>query len=172
MRRVLEGRVFACLGVVVVAGRGPAPKDPSKRARRNRDPLGLRVVQVEPDEQPPLAELLGDLNPMTGEPWQRATLVFWDQIGDFPTTANMQAAQWSSLARALMIDDAMVSGNVKLAGEARLRLAKYGIDPDDLARLRVQLVAADRAEEGTPGGSPGGGTSARERQRQRMGVVG
>src|SRR4051812_15871856 len=110
-------------------GRGPAPKDPSKRARRNADPVPLRIVHADPVVQPALADLLGEINPLTGAPWQAATLTFWQQLGEFPTTANLQAAQWSSLARALMIDDAMVSGETKLAGEARLRLAKYGVDP-------------------------------------------
>lgn len=130
-----------------MAGRGPAPKDPSRRARKNADPIPLRVVHADPAEQPDLADLLGETNPLTGSPWQRATLTFWRQLGEFPTTANLQAAQWSSLARAMAIDDAMVSGETKLAGEARLRLAKYGIDPDDLARLRIQIVQADEAEE-------------------------
>jgi hypothetical protein len=143
-----------------MAGKGPKPKDPSTRARRNSDPIPLRVVHADPAKQPELADLLGETNPLTGSPWQRATLTFWHQLGEFPTTANLQAAQWSSLARAMAIDDAMVSGETKLAGEARLRLAKYGIDPDDLARLRIQIVQADEAEEKR---TPAGG-SARQRR--------
>lgn len=130
-----------------MAGKGRPPKNPNQRARRNADPVPLRIVHADPAVQPALADLLGESNPLTGGPWQVATLTFWHQLGEFPTTANLQAAQWSSLARALMIDDAMVSGETKLAGEARLRLAKYGIDPDDLARLRIQIVQADEAEE-------------------------
>lgn len=133
-----------------MAGRGPAPKDPTKRARRNKDPISLRVVQRDPDPQPRLEALLGKTNPLTDAPWTMPTLLLWEQLAEFPTTSGLQAAQWSSLARAMMIDDAMMSGMTKLAGEARLRLAKYGIDPDDLARLRVQIVAADEAEERRP----------------------
>jgi hypothetical protein len=146
-----------------MAGRGPAPKDPGKRARTNADPIPLRVVHADPAKQPDLDDLLGEVNPLTGAPWQAATVTFWRQLGEFPTTANLQAAQWSSLARALMIDDAMVSGETKLAGEARLRLAKYGIDPDDLARLRIQIVQADEAEEKR---TPTGGAA-----RQRRGPL-
>ena len=145
----------------VMAGRGPAPKDPNKRARRNKDPIGLRVVHAEPDPQPELTALLGEENPLTGEPWRMPTLLLWQQLGEFPTTNALQAAQWSSLARAVMIDDAMLSGKTALASEARLRLAKYGIDPDDLARLRVQIVAADEAEEKRGGHGHG---SSRERR--------
>lgn len=144
-----------------MAGRGPAPKDPNKRARRNKDPIALRVVTADPDPQPDLAALLGEVNPLTDEPWRMPTLLLWRQLGEFPTTSALQAAQWSSLARAVMIDDAMLSGKVSLAAEARLRLAKYGIDPDDLARLRVQIVAADEAEEKRGGAGRG---SSRERR--------
>lgn len=144
-----------------MAGRGPKPKDPAKRARRNADPVAQRVFIAEPAEQPTLAELLGQSNPLTGREWHQATVIFWQQLGEFPTTENLQAAQWSSLARAMMIDDAMVSGEIRLAPEARLRLAKYGIDPDDLARLRVQIVQADEAEERR---GPKPGASARERR--------
>jgi hypothetical protein len=144
-----------------MAGRGPAPKDPNKRARKNSDPIPLRVVHKDPATQPELADLLGETNPLTGGPWHQATLRFWQHLAEFPTTTNLQDAQWSSLARAMMIDDAMVSGETKLAAESRLRLAKYGIDPDDLARLRIQIVQADEAEEKR---GPAGGQAARQRR--------
>lgn len=145
-----------------MGGRGPQPKDPTKRARRNADPIPQRVFVAAPADQPSLGELLGKTNPLTGAEWHQATIIFWQQLAEFPTTANLQAAQWSSLARALMIDDAMVSGELRLAAEARLRLSKYGIDPDDLARLRVQIVQADEAEERR---GPKPGASARERRQ-------
>ena len=145
----------------IMAGRGPAPKDPAKRARRNADPIAQRVFVADPADQPSLAELLGQTNPLTGTEWHQATILFWGQLAEFPTTANLQAAQWSSLARAMMIDDAVVSGKIALAAESRLRLAKYGIDPDDHARQRVQIVAADEAEERR---APASGSSAKERR--------
>lgn len=144
-----------------MAGHGPPPKDPTKRARRNADPIAQRVFIAAPADQPALTELLGQTNPLTALDWHPATSLFWQQLAEFPTTSSLQAAQWSSLARAIMIDDAMLSGDTKLAGESRLRLSKYGIDPDDLARLRVQIVAADEAEERR---SPAKGGSARERR--------
>jgi hypothetical protein len=144
-----------------MAGRGPAPKDPNKRARKNSDPIPLRVVHADPAKQPELADILGEINPLTDAPWHSATLRFWQYLSEFPTTANLQSAQWASLARAMMIDDAMVSGETKLAAESRLRLAKYGIDPDDLARLRIQIVQADEAEEKR---GPAAGQAARQRR--------
>ena len=147
-----------------MAGKGPAPKPREKRARRNADPAAQRVFIAAPADQPALTELLGHANPITNVEWQPATLLLWQQLAEFPTTANLQAAQWSSLARAVMIDDALVSGAVSVAAEARLRLAKFGIDPDDLARLRVSIVAADEAEERRD-------TKPRESARQRRGAL-
>lgn len=40
-----------------MAGRGPAPKDPSKRARRNTDAHGMRVITADPTSQPKLPVL-------------------------------------------------------------------------------------------------------------------
>lgn len=133
-----------------MAGRGPAPKDPRKRARTNEGPVPFRIVPVTPTGQPALEEVMGETNPLTGLPWTRPALILWGHLSDFPTTAALLPAQWDSLGRAFMLDDALVSGNAKMAVEARLRLQKYGIDPDDLTRLRVQIVAADDAEDKRP----------------------
>lgn len=130
-----------------MAGRGPAPKDPNKRARRNADPIPLTVVQVSPASQPDLIEILGEISPATGEPWRKATLRLWRELADFPSCRNLLSAQWSLLARAMILDDALLSGATKPAAEARLQLQKFGIAPDDVARLRIQFAAADEADE-------------------------
>lgn len=130
-----------------MAGRGPAPKDPARRVRRNADPIPMRVIQTEPVEQPALIEVLGEINPMTDAPWQRATLRLWSELAEFPSTDMLQPAQWSLLARTMMLDDAFVSGDMKAATESRLQLQKFGIAPDDVARLRIQFAQADVADE-------------------------
>ena len=40
-----------------------------------------------------------------------------------------------------MLDDALISGDQKMAVEARMRLSKYGIDPNDLMRMRIKVSA-------------------------------
>lgn len=154
-----------------MAGRGPAPKDPSKRARRNAAPAALRVVEIMPGEQPSLSDLFGEMNPLTELPWHAATLALWGQLAEHPATGNLVAAQWSSLARAVMYDDAATRGVVAPA-EARLRLAKFFIDPDDMLRGRIATVQADEAEE-----EPRRQSSARDRYKglkavDRDGVAG
>ena len=133
-----------------MGSRGPVPKDPSKLAGHGSAKARaaqMRVFRADPVKQPTLAQILGKYNPLTGDPWRKSSLRFWRNLGEFPTTRGLQAAQWDSLARAVMIDDALLSGEMRLAAEARQRIAKYGVDPDDLMRLRVQIVAADEAEE-------------------------
>ncbi|HJT91699.1 MAG TPA: hypothetical protein VJ777_07105 [Mycobacterium sp.] len=108
---------------------------------------GMRTLIAEAVPQPDLWELIGNRNPMTNESWLPQSMDLWEHLGEFPTIAKgLQAAQWDMLARAVALDDASWS-EPKWAAEARLRFAKYGIDPDDLLKLRIQIVAADEAEE-------------------------
>jgi hypothetical protein len=134
-----------------MAGVGRAPKDPAKRAGHSpKDPVPLRVVQIVPAEQPQLVDAIGPRNPATGEQWTEGTLRLWDALGEFPTTANLVSAQWLLLARSMILDDALLAGSVTAAGEARLQLAKFGIAPDDVARLRIQFAQADTVEAAAP----------------------
>jgi hypothetical protein len=108
---------------------------------------GMHTVVADAVAQPDLFELIGSRNPMTDEAWMPQSIELWRNLGQFPTISKgLQAAQWDMLARAVALDDASWS-EPKWASEARLRFSKYGIDPDDLMRLRIQIVAADEAEE-------------------------
>ena len=128
-----------------MAGRGPAPKRPQDRARTNKDGAEWRVITMSPEAQPSLEDVLGDVNPVTREPWTESGRLLWSQLGGHPTTRALLPAQWSSLARAVAFDEAALAGRVP-PSEPRLRFAKFGIDPDDMLRMRVQVVAADEAE--------------------------
>jgi hypothetical protein len=48
-----------------MAGKGPAPKEPGRRARTNSDPVPLRVITAEPVKQPPLPPVFLP-DPVTG----------------------------------------------------------------------------------------------------------
>ncbi|OLT55875.1 hypothetical protein BJF89_13910 [Corynebacterium sp. CNJ-954] len=89
---------------------------------------------------------MGDVNPVTGEPFTPMTLRFWEELSEFATLGLLLDAQWSLLARAMVLDDAVMRGEAKWAAEARLQMAKFGIAPDDVLRMRVQIVQADEAE--------------------------
>lgn len=117
----------------------------------------LTTVVREPVKQPPLTKLLGRYNPMlTGKTcdgcreqqdaeWSPYTIALWEALRGFPTTQNLQLAQWMILARAVALDDASLH-DPKLANEARIRLSQFGVTPDDLLKMRITVVAADEAE--------------------------
>lgn len=120
----------------------------------------------DPDPQPSLNSILGRVNPMTGESWCQATMKLWKELETFPTTQNLQLAQWMLLARAVAIDDASLS-DPKLAPEARIRLGQFGVTPDELLKMRVAIVTADEAER--RGRPPEGGGAPQQSSAQRYG---
>lgn len=123
-----------------MAGRGPAPKDPSKRARRNAPVSPLRVVEAQPADQPGLPA--GD--------WHPRTVEWWAMWRDSPLAPEFTANDWSELLDAAVIHSGFWHGDMKLASELRLRVAKFGATPEDRARLRIQFAQADEAESKRP----------------------
>lgn len=125
-----------------MAGYTP-PKDPSRRARRNKDPIPTRIFAVQPVEPYPLPD---DLLP-EGELWHPATVRWWARWCDSPLAADLPAVDWSELeATAVLHQQYMKKRSFTLAGELRLRMQLFGATPLDRARLRMQVVNADAAE--------------------------
>lgn len=125
-----------------MAGRGPAPKPANKRARKNKDPIGLKIVESDPVPQPELPKRMPN-----GEPWPQITRAWWRMWGRDPLAADFRATDWAELRDTAVIHGAYWSGDLKLAGELRLRTAKFGATAEDRARLRIQYAAADEADE-------------------------
>ena len=149
-----------------MAGRGPAPKDPAKRARSNSDPLGMRVYSTERVEQPELPdfdvqiEVDGDLVSKAFV-WPEATRRWWATWGAEPMAADFTATDWDFLLdTALLHAKVWGDGELKLLAELRLRVAKLGATSEDRARLRITYAQADEAE--AKRGRPK--SSARERR--------
>lgn len=113
----------------------PKPKD--KRARRNKEPIPLRVIEVETAQQPPLPD---DID------WHPRTREWWDMWGRFPLAAEFTEADWSYLLDTALIHTKFWSGDAKLEGALRLRVAKFGQTVEDRARLRITFAAADEAD--------------------------
>lgn len=130
-----------------MAGRGRAPKDPETRARRNKPPE-MRVIEVDPVEQPDLptfeVEQDGELVEFV---WPARTLVWWQMWADSPLSAEFTTTDWSELLDTALLHAQFWSGKTSLAAELRLRVAKFGATPEDRARLRIQFAAADEAED-------------------------
>lgn len=137
-----------------MAGRGPAPKDPSRRARRNAGPE-MRVIEAEPVVQPPLpdfhVEVDGELVEFV---WPARTQEWWRMWGESPLSAEFTQTDWSELLDTAVLHAQFWRGRLSLASELRLRVAKFGATPEDRARLRITFATADQAEAKTPAPAP------------------
>lgn len=135
-----------------MAGVGPPPKSPERRARRNKSPE-MQVIISEPVKQPVLPKRMPN-----GEPWPEITRAWWRMWGKDPLAAEFRATDWAELRDTAAIHGAYWSGDLKMAGELRLRTAKFGATAEDRARLRIQYAAADEADD--------------KRERRRAGSAG
>jgi hypothetical protein len=124
-----------------MAGRGPAPKDPRRRARSNTDPIPTTVLRFESAEAP---ELPADLE---ADPHVAA---WWDTWRASPQAEHFGSTDWAFLLETAYLVAAFYGGDLKLAAEIRLRVAKYGATPEDRARLRMTFAQADEADAKRP----------------------
>lgn len=141
-----------------MAGRGPAPKDPGKRARRNADPVPSTVIRFERGQQP---ELPADY------PWPEPTRAWWKMWAESPQAEHFMQTDWDFLLDTAMVHAELWAGNIGAAAELRLRVAKFGATPEDRARLRLTFAEADEKD----GARPAGG-GARERYGNLRAVSG
>lgn len=134
-----------------MAGRGPAPKDPARRARTNKDPMALRVITAEPVSQPdlPTFEIESD-GELVEHSWPARTLQWWQMWADSPLSADFTSTDWSELLDTARLHALFWMGRTSVASELRLRVAKFGATPEDRARLRITFAQADEAEEKRP----------------------
>lgn len=152
--------------VETMAGRGFAPKDPSKRAGHSpKDPIPLRVITASRVEQPKLPGNLYLFNPVTEKnerfTWPAQTKAWWKMWAESPLSADFTSTDWSELLDTAFIHARFWRGDVKVAPELRLRVAKFGATPEDRARLRITFADADEKDERR--GSRGTTGSARQR---------
>lgn len=150
-----------------MAGVGPPPKTASNRARRNSDPVPLKVVEASPVAQPPLPDfdvqvaVDGEIISQQFE-WPARTREWWRMWAESPLSADFTETDWDFLIDTARIHASYWSGDLKVANELRLRVAKFGATPEDRARLRITFAQADEAD-------PSNSTrqSSRERARGR-----
>ena len=114
-----------------MAGNGPPPKDPAKRRRRNVAPAPTTVVADDGQIRGP--ELPG------GHEWPAQTLRWWQTWRTAPQSQALTSTDWDFLLDTALIHAAFWLGNATVAGELRLRVAKFGATPEDRMRLRMQI---------------------------------
>lgn len=134
-------------------GRGPAPKDPAKRRRRNADPVPTTYVLAD-------GQVRGPELP-DGFPWHAQTVAWWEIWRTSPQAKTFTDTDWRFLTDTALLHTAMWNGNTAVGAELRLRVAKFGATPEDRARLRLQVSgspetpAAEAEQPGKPGGRYG-----------------
>lgn len=159
-----------------MAGRGPAPTDPNRRARRNADPSPLRIIPVTPTEQPSLPTLriqrrvpkvleggkVGYTIELVRARWPQQTLDWWRMWAESPLSKEFTETDWSELRDTARLHALYWLGHTNVAAELRLRVAKFGATPEDRLRLKIMFAIADGSVSPTTGtASP---ASARERR--------
>jgi len=95
------------------------------------------ITQAERAEQPLLP---ADMD------WHVQTIRWWKNWGESELSTNFTSIDWQYLLETAMLENEFWGGNMNVAGELRLRAAKFGATPEDRARLRIQVVTADQAE--------------------------
>lgn len=129
-----------------MAGVGAAPKPAGRRARRNVDPIPARVVPLVRADAPSLPP---------GVDWHPRTHAWWDMWSRSPLSDDFTEADWDFLADTAMLHTCFWTGDMKVAAELRLRVAKFGATPEDRARLRIVFADADEKDGGQPKPKPG-----------------
>lgn len=138
-----------------MAGRGPRPKDPDKRAGHGGPPQTILRWEYAPQpELPPEV------------PWPEMTLHWWRMWGEAPQSELFGSTDWSFLLDTALIHADVWSGNLDRTSELRLRVSKFGATIEDRARLRLQFADADKADAARPEAPTG--DSARERYGSRF----
>lgn len=125
---------------------GPAPKDPSQRARRNKDVVPQVRLQFTPYKPPPLPK---------GIEWHPMTRNLWDAWRRSPMAQLMGETDWAyMLDTALMHHTMWDKGRWEFAAEVRQRLAQFGATPLDRMRLRIVWADADNKDATIPQTAP------------------
>ena len=132
-----------------MAGRGPAPKETSSRARDQRRRKESGTLAVVPD-----AEIRGPELPENVD-WPDATLAWWETWRKSPQAQTFTDTDWSFLLDTAILHMEFWDGDRSVAPELRLRAAKFGATPEDRARLKIAI--------GSPAPTPAAKPAARTR---------
>ena len=136
-----------------MAGRGPLPKAPGTRARRNGGVSTVRTLAAVPDDVsvPVLPKLPGR------KAWPAEVKAWWSSVWKSPLRAEFIDVDYHrlldiaylrlGLAEARSIGAHM--GAQKLMAEIRLQEAVFGFTPGDRRRLQVVIAQGEAAEEET-----------------------
>lgn len=123
-----------------MAGRGPVPSGNRSRPRDERRATEGAITVV-PDDQVRGPELPEDLD------WPPRTVAWWESMRRAPQAQTYTGPDWEFLLDTAVLHAEFWMGNRALAAELRLRVAKFGVTPEDRARLKLSVgkPTADKA---------------------------
>jgi hypothetical protein len=131
--------------------RGPSPKDMGTKAGHSGKQQPFRIVGLPAVPQPPLPEYFRCFD---GERTRKIkyppeTIEWWSHWETSPLNDGFSTHDWDYLKEISVIHakfwlDIEFS---KMASELRQRMAKFGVTPEDRAKLRIVTVTAETAED-------------------------
>lgn len=139
-----------------MAGIGRAPKPPGTKAGHSKDVVSIRTLPAVLADQPQLPEVYIEVARQDDEgnwstsrekfEWPQITREWWQMWADSPLSREFTSTDWSELRDTAFLHAQYWSGKTSLAGELRLRTAKFGATPEDRLRLRIQFAQAVNEE--------------------------
>lgn len=121
---------------------GPAPKDPSTRARRNRTSTHAQLKADPSIEAPSLPE----------RSWHHMTVDWWSDVWASPMAPEFDDSDKHGLfALAVLVDDFWTTDEVRirrdLAAEIRQQSQRFGLSPIDRRRLQWEIERTEEAQD-------------------------
>lgn len=139
---------------LTMPGRGPAPTErPAGHGAAKAREAGTEKVNATKAKQPALPKFTVTWCDDEGEfhetqfQWPAQTRAFWKMWADSKLSEKFTANDWSELLDTARLHAAYWNGDLKVAGELRLRTAKFGATPEDRARLGIQFVFEDATKK-------------------------
>lgn len=112
------------------------PKHPSRRARRNKDQIDWRTVEITPGEQPELPE--------RADGWSFLTHEYWDALGELELSASFTPFEWRLLLMsALLHEQIMVEQQFIRIDQFLGIIQRFPLTPKDRQQLRIQALTGD-----------------------------
>lgn len=120
--------------------RGPVPKDPKLRQRRNKTSTAAQLVGEDPIA-------LSDLPARGRRKWHQFTLSWWEDVRQSPMAAEyLQADLHGLYVLADLVDQYWKAPSVRLAAEIRSQRQCFGLTPIDRRRLQWEVQRVEAAE--------------------------
>ena len=134
-----------------MAGRGFPPSGNRARERDNRETTKVtRGTRLHGPALPKAEDVFPKMvDPETGaileidlqRDWHPMTKKWWDGMRRSPLTVDCGPEDWSFLLDTAFLHHlAWTDGQPKLFAEVRLRAAKFGVTPEDRARLGIEIT--------------------------------